>query len=63
VSTASPQTHETSWSETILRLPLGEPAPIGYEIKRVLGHYTEPTGSGTNFHDIYVVACRVLRRE
>lgn len=47
-----------SWCETILRLRAGEAAPAGYEIKRLIGHYQEPTGAGTNVVDVYVVACR-----
>lgn len=53
--------HETAWSETILRLTPGEHAPKGYEIKRVVGHFLEPMGAGTNSRDVYVVACRKVK--
>lgn len=50
--------HETSWGEQILRLRVGESAPAGFEIKRILGYWQVPTGAGTNYEEVYAVAVR-----
>lgn len=43
-------------SETILRLHVGEAAPPGLEIRRVIGTYQQMTGAGANFETLNVVA-------
>lgn len=57
-SSDAAEVHEMSWHETILRLTAGQPAPKGYEIKRIVGHVQQPTGGGTNYEDVYIVAAR-----
>lgn len=53
--------HGPEWfSEKILRLRVGEHAPKGYEIKRILGVVQQPVGVGTNYVEVYVVSCREI---
>ncbi len=54
--------HEPSWGETILRLRAGEHAPVGLEIKRIIGCTQQLTGAGANYEEVYVVACQKVKR-
>lgn len=49
----------SAWPETVLRLKAGEPAPVGYEILRLIGHIQAARMDGTtSYDDVYVVAAR-----
>jgi hypothetical protein len=49
--------------EKILRLAAGEPAPLGYEIVRLLGTFERLTGTGGNSETIHVVAVREIEED
>ncbi len=60
--TAAASVHEPSFTgETILRLRAGEHAPVGYEIKRIVGYTQQPTGAGANYEEVYVVVCQQVK--